>query len=329
MNPSPVRMDVNDINDVKTLNSLPPEVITPILLQLPLPDLQRVCQASTYLRSFCQSWDFWADRAAQDFGFPRNLFTYTIKETPNPRQHYYEIPKYIRNPNSFLVEAARHNYPELIRYLIQEGKPNYDLLRTALYEAAKNGHSDAVQELIKARTGIWVNAKEENPLQIAIKNRYGNIVGILIQAATNHQEALDAALYFAAGYGQESMVRSLLQVGADDLNRALMAAVTTGHVHIAELLINAGAEDLNDLLIQAAYNGNLHATRTLIDLGATDLEEALIEAAAQGHLGVVNELIRSGARNVGHALAVADRFQQVAIVEYLEDFIDYLRARPN
>jgi ankyrin repeat protein len=312
--------------DITKLQSLPPEIVTPILLQLPLTDLRRVCQVSTYLRSFCQSWDFWADRAAQEFKFPRNLFKYTTKETP--RQHYDEIPAYLQNPTNFLVETARNNYPDLLHYLIQIGTPTQDQLNAALYEAAKNGHSSAVQELINAGTDIRVNAKDLNPLQIAIKNGKSNIVQALIQGARNRQTARDVALYFAARYGQVSLVRSLLQAGADDLNSALMAAATTGQVGIVQLLSQAGATDLNDPLIQAAYTGNLPATQTLIAVGATDVEAALLEAAAQGHLPVVMELIQSGTRNLGQALVVARYFlPNSAVVAYLEDLIESLRSR--
>jgi hypothetical protein len=46
--------------DIGRLESLPPEIVTPILLQLDIFSISYLCRVSTYLSSFCRNWNFWA-----------------------------------------------------------------------------------------------------------------------------------------------------------------------------------------------------------------------------------------------------------------------------
>jgi hypothetical protein len=73
------------------LESLPPEVVTSILVDLPFQQVLQSCRTSRYLRSFCQSYSFWAAKAQHDFQLPPPVFL--ANQTLDPRARYRLIER--------------------------------------------------------------------------------------------------------------------------------------------------------------------------------------------------------------------------------------------
>lgn len=246
-----------NLDDVKMLESLQPELLAPILHQLAVPQIIRICHLSSYLSQFCRDWNLWAYLAQRDFQFPRSLFPQTF--LGNPSQRYRQIQDYHDNPNDYLLRAAEQGRLEVVRYLLQRSLERYNA---------------------------------------------------------------DIASVKAQGYGPE-FVEWFVNDRHGRLNRALNRAAKAGHRQVAEELFKAGADDF-DILRYPAYQGDLEWVRDLIQAGATGLTElnwALEMAAQAGHLDVVYELIKAGANNLEEALRVARRYNQHAIIKYLESLL--------
>jgi hypothetical protein len=245
-----------NLEDVGTLESLPPELLGQILRSLPVPQIIQICHVSLYLSDFCRDWNLWADLARREFQFPRALFDQTFLK--NPGQRYRQIQDYYDYPYDYLPQAAEQGRLEVVRYLLQRSRQQYDA---------------------------------------------------------------DIARVKAQGYGPD-FVEWFVNDRRDRLNRALNLAAKAGQRQIVDELFKAGATDV-DILRYPAYQGNLDWVRHLIKAGATGLTElnwALEMAAQTGHLDVVQELIKAGANNLGKALAVAQRFGQQSVIQYLESF---------
>jgi hypothetical protein len=75
------------------LESLPPEVVTSILVDLPVQQVLQACRTSRYLSSFCQSYPFWAAKAQHDFQLPRPIFL--ANQTLDPRARYRLIERIV------------------------------------------------------------------------------------------------------------------------------------------------------------------------------------------------------------------------------------------
>ncbi|MFC1614759.1 ankyrin repeat domain-containing protein, partial [Gemmatimonadota bacterium] len=188
---------------------------------------------------------------------------------------------------------------------------------TELILAARDGHTNIVEELLKA--GADVNEKDifgETALILAIRNGRTEIVRKLLQASAevNEKDYLDVApLSSAIFVGNAEIVQDLLEAGAEVNERgfynrtALMQAAFLGHIEIVQLLINAGVE-VNEkegtgrtALMDAARQGHIEVVQLLINAGAEVNEKegagrtALWDAASPGHIEVVQFLINSGA----------------------------------
>jgi ankyrin repeat protein len=335
---------------IRTLESFPPEVVITILLELPLPDLARICQSSQYLSSFCRDWNFWSQRALLDFHFPPKLFHHTSLLTPKER--YLQVQTYWNNPNAFLKEASLNGNAELVQYLIDAGAKD---LNNALYFAVQANHVNVVQVLINVGVtdihDAFANAAARGQLEVvkallqvrplqeadlhyalseAARTGRSDIVRVLLQAGAGRgpsqspnprgATALDDALFFAAGSGNLDLVRELLDLGInrDHLKHALSFAAGRGHLAIVQELIHAGATGLNWALVKAAEAGQLNVVQELIKRGATDLNRALVEAAEYGRLNVVQELIKRGANNLDEALEATRLRKPKLVIQALQ-----------
>lgn len=101
--------------EVSTLESMPPEILTQILLELSVEQLNQICQVSSKLAEFCNDGAFWATKATHDFKFPRNLFF------EDPKKRYLQIQAYHQNPNLTLQAAASQGNLALIDYAVSIG----------------------------------------------------------------------------------------------------------------------------------------------------------------------------------------------------------------
>lgn len=130
---------------------------------------------------------------------------------------------------------------------------------------------------------------------------------------THSNEFKESALTLACYKGHLSMVRFLLNAGADqehktdEMHTALMEASMDGHVEVARLLLDSGAQvnmptdSFESPLTLAACGGHVDLAMLLIERGA-NIEEVndegytpLMEAAREGHEEMVALLLSQGA----------------------------------
>jgi uncharacterized protein len=128
--------------------------------------------------------------------------------------------------------------------------------RTVLMTAAERGNVEMIRLLIAA--GADVNARGSDygtALFVAIKNGHSEIVRSLMDAGA----VSEAPLTLAAEYGQDKVVKLMLERGCDVNHRnsrgetALMFALKRGDRQLIKLLVDAGAEmNLSEIIYQLA-----------------------------------------------------------------------------
>ncbi|EPQ11025.1 Cortactin-binding protein 2 [Myotis brandtii] len=181
--------------------------------------------------------------------------------------------------------AAQGNVTLLSMLLNEEGLDiNYSCEdgHSALYSAAKNGHTDCVRLLLNAEA--QVNAADRNgftPLCTAAAQGHFKCVELLIAYDANINHAADGGqtpLYLACKNGNKECIRLLLEAGTDrsvktrDGWTPVHAAVDTGHVDSLKLLMYHRAP---------ACGNSLHEEETKSDLLDLDGEEESPEGTAK------------------------------------------------
>jgi hypothetical protein len=286
-----------EMESIDSLESLPPELVTQILLNLTLSDIIRSCRVSSYLRSFCSNWQFWSEKAARDFEYPPDLFLQrqhlpSIRGpwgvSPSPIKAYQDIQKRQLDLDHYLIfSAQRGDLPE-INYLIHRGATN---LNGTLRAAASSGQVATVDALIMDGAtdinGAVIEAARHNhkALMDYLINR-----GFAMNQPIDLNQALDQATY----YGHLNIVRDLINRGATDINEALRHAIGSAVTRpaIFRYLISVGAnpDPLDRALVRAAESGNRVRVKFLLDSGAIAFTQAAAAAAASGYLQVADSI---------------------------------------
>ena len=211
-----------------------------------------------------------------------------------------------------ILELFRHQFVDLCNEI------HYP--HTALFLAATNGHTRAVQTLISM--GADVNEIQKpglNALHIAAMNQDFNMIVTLVEAGAS----LDTTDYYR---------------GEDDVRHrraALHYTSAQGHIEATKLLLDGGASvDIEDSwgstpLHMAAKTGDMTTIRILLNAHASlDIRDrsgktALLVAADCGHHGVVAILIEAGAwlqakdHDSNTALLLATKASHRLVVEVL------------
>ncbi|XP_014640891.1 PREDICTED: cortactin-binding protein 2 isoform X2 [Ceratotherium simum simum] len=153
-------------------------------------------------------------------------------------------------PTLLQQAAAQGNVTLLSMLLSEEGLDiNYSCEdgHSALYSAAKNGHTDCVRLLLNAEA--QVNAADKNgftPLCAAVAQGHFKCVQLLIAYDANINHAADGGqtpLYLACKNGNKECIKLLLEAGSDrsvktrDGWTPVHAAVDTGNVDSLKLLM--------------------------------------------------------------------------------------------
>ena len=281
-------------SSVPTLQSLPPEILEIILLNIPLSNLSKIFQTSRSLNRFCHDWHFWAQRAKKDYEFPIKYFNETTLTEPIER--YNQIKFYLQHPQQYFLELAEKGNIDLIKYLVTHasfGKDNIYKLSTLDYtlnHAAK--YLNVVEYLVSQGADI------DNALIYAAENGYLEIIKYGLNYYYKHH--------------------SIMQL----LNQLLDLATRGGHVNIMKYLIAEGANDINTALLAAISSNKDFVIPYLVSLGANNLNSALMLAVENGYLPIVKYLVSHGANNLNTALNYAFHYNRIDIIQYLDDIIE-------
>ena len=179
------------------------------------------------------------------------------------------------DPSDALDDAARAGHAEVVRMLLEAGRPVkfYEgslRLLSALQDAASAGHDQAVHVLLEAGAGPSFHALDD-----AVEAGDIGMSRMLLEAgAAPSPRAMD----FAAGAGNVEILRMLLHAGANPSD-GLFSATANGEAEIVESLLRSGG-DPNDA--RRIYRGRLDLT-------------PLHMAAMTGRLEIAATLVRAGA----------------------------------
>jgi ankyrin repeat protein len=161
-------------------------------------------------------------------------------------------------------------------------------LSTLLSTACKLGHYEVVQLLlgVGANVNHQVDPDGSSPLHDAVRESQERIVNFLLEQKdiniNQANAAGESALFIACQRGNSSIVKALLDHGADPNQaaestvRPLLAASLFGHTDCVKLLLQRDTVDVNSTIRNQAT--------------------AIILASQQGHASVVDLLLRHGAR---------------------------------
>lgn len=193
---------------------------------------------------------------------------------------------------------------------------------TALFLAAKNGHTRIVQALLAANANPNLACSTgETALMTAAAHGHHEVLAVLLAHSRNNINAADkqgkTALFWAAEQGQSYCVGQLLEAGAqytpcNNSQTPLLAAVLNNHYDTLCVLldeqnprkpevlasINHHDDERHTALYFAVIKNNPRMVKLLLESGATDLANngqrtALMFAAERGYTEIVSELLQA------------------------------------
>ena len=197
--------------------------------------------------------------------------------------------------------------------ILQEDENMNFTFESALLKAAKAGHNEAVQFLLKLGGNVnYYNKESITALMIASsKCRNEQVVETLVSAGANvniQDNGGWAALMIASENGHTQVVEQLLKEDADvniQTNNgwtSLMIASQNGHTHVIEQLLKKHAD---------------------INIQTNDGWTTLMVASQHGHIQVIEQLLKKDAdiniqnKNGVTALMLASRNGHTQVVELL------------
>lgn len=199
-----------------------------------------------------------------------------------------------------LVFASRYGHEEVVNLLL---KPIYRLnvmtsiLESAVYPAIQGGSQHLVQTLIenpeiKQDVSIAKNG-ERMLLEACISDQDEVIRWLLLEKHGLRERGLQdpKLLQRAALHGRTSIVRLLLDHGANRFDCTLANAARNGHVGVAKLLLDTPGERIDRL---AMVNGQRPFVKKLTSHLIHQLP--LYWASKNGHISMVKLLLQYGAR---------------------------------
>lgn len=207
-----------------------------------------------------------------------------------------EEVKYTSSPLLWsLYEACRDDkYPrdyEAVQFLAER-----EFVKFSIEKAIEEDNPAVIQILLQQEY------REMNTLLIWTVNKNKNqIVKFLLQNGADIHYAHDKALYIASLNGNVSLVKLLLENGANNKDTVLVEACNNKSVEIVKLLLENGANvqtDDNLPLKMASYSGRTETVKLLIEKGAdihAENDRSLRSASGKGRYEIVKLLLENGA----------------------------------
>ena len=229
--------------------------------------------------------------------------------------------------------------------ILEEDENMNFTFESALFIAAKAGHNEAVQFLLKLESDVdYFNEEGSTALMIAIEGGYEQVIQTLVSAGSsiNIQDNKGwTALMIASQNGHTQVVEELLKEHADvniqnnNGSTVLMIASQNGHTQVVEQLLKEHA-DVNiqnkdgwTALMIASQNGHIQVTEQLLKEHADVYIQnkvgwtALMIASQNRHIQVTKQLLKEHAdvniqnNNGSTALMIASQNGHTQVVEQL------------
>jgi ankyrin repeat protein len=197
--------------------------------------------------------------------------------------------------------------------------------RRIWFDAAEQGNADLLRALIDDGVDPLIEKENLNALHIAARNGHIDAAQVLIKTGIDVDsgpDAGEAALADAAGHGNRHMVELLagtkLDPGAvaalSSLRTALNLAIQNGHADMVALLVDAGA----DVDAAGEWYSPLHSA---VLIGDIEMVSALLEHGASTRVKIrIHDRTRfSGFRYVG-PVELAELIGRDDLAEVLRDY---------
>jgi len=170
-----------------------------------------------------------------------------LEKGANPNTSYKAFEESAINCSSTLMKAVKTGNDELVTALIEKGVDVNAFEGCALKEAIDNGRVSTAEILLKSGAKA-----DSSTVDLAIKNRQGNIVKLLINSGvsvdleTLAKKAIDSGDAETIGFVIDSGFNPNARIGTQYINgekaTLLMEAVDKGRKQVVEVLLNKGAD---------------------------------------------------------------------------------------
>ena len=112
------------------------------------------------------------------------------------------------------------------------------------------------------------------------------------------------------------IVQLMIDLGADNIDDAMINAVCDGHIDIVQLMLENGAIEIDWAMGCAASGGDVNIVQLMLDKGANNINTAMYNATCCGHINIVQLLLDNG----------ADNYQQCINITKKDNIKDLLRT---
>ena len=249
------------------------------------------------------------------------------------RQNYYGSYSPSPSFSGFLEKATRNEDWALVDFLCNmEVLSQSQSLLNAFTAAARYGQLSIVELIVKLRRHNDIDDKTSSQaLHFAVMNEEPLVVEFLCKTFDYSSEAVSKALYLAARYGHESIVRFFCNLQDDNkpdaeaLSFALTNAVLHGQQSVVEFLYHFENLYPSDLMERAqTVDERLHHLAKETRLNQYILSKSLIKAAYYNDLSIVKIICNLTGKIQPTAKAVAESLTEAAGCQDGQDIVKYL-----